>query len=132
MIVSFAWTTPALLRGEKTATSREWSDRYLEQWQNAYARGDRRHQAWDKSPRAGGKQVGWITLTKPPIRKRLRDFTDEEVYAEALYGGRDGPRITTITQMLVWMEAVGIDPDGVVTLLRFTFTPLDPTTGKES
>ena len=36
MILSFAWTTDALLAGNKTCTRRLWSERTAKAWMNAY------------------------------------------------------------------------------------------------
>ncbi len=72
-IISFAWTTPALLAGRKTMTRREWSPRHA----NGFHRGDR-VQAWDKSPRNGGKKVGELLLTAEPEFTPLVDMEDYE------------------------------------------------------
>jgi hypothetical protein len=60
-IISFAWTTDALLAGIKTCTRRDWNMRYAE----SFKKGEQ-VQAWDKLPRAGGKRVGTIELTETP------------------------------------------------------------------
>ena len=60
-IISFAWTTPALLAGAKTVTRRDWKGRHG----MAFHEGDF-VQAWDRSPRVGGKQVATIQLTESP------------------------------------------------------------------
>ena len=117
MIVSFGWTSEALEAGVKTATSRQWKASYRQMWQRAYDRGDRRHKAYDKSPRAGGSHIGWITLVQRPRLKHLRDFTEEEVRAE-------GVGLTTVEEWTEWMEAAGVPPSTRVTLLRFIFEPL--------
>lgn len=56
-IISFAWTTPALLSGVKTVTRRQWNDDYA----RSFRPGDV-CQAWDKSPRFFGKHVADIVL----------------------------------------------------------------------
>lgn len=58
-IISFAWTTPALLAGVKTVTRRQWAPRHAE----AYRAGDL-IAAYDRSPRYRGHQVAVIRLTK--------------------------------------------------------------------
>ena len=58
-IISFGWTSDALVAGAKTVTRRDWKDRFVNQW----SKGDQA-QAWDKSPRAGGKRIGTIELTQ--------------------------------------------------------------------
>lgn len=74
-IISFAWTTPALLAGVKTCTRREWSPRYAK----SFYKGEL-VQAWDKLPRAKGKRVGTIRLTADPFLSNEypdSDYTNE-------------------------------------------------------
>ena len=73
MIISFAWTTPALLAGAKTMTRREW----------LAAHGSRFHaadlvDAYDHSPRAHGKKVATIRLTRAPYQAWSTDLTEED------------------------------------------------------
>jgi len=63
-IISFAWTTPALIALEKTVTRREWDDDYAKR----FRRGDY-VQAYDRSPRYKGKQVATIQLTRDPYKE---------------------------------------------------------------
>lgn len=58
-IISFSWTTPALLAGEKTVTRRHWDAKYAA----GFKAGDEVI-AYDKSPRAGGKPVARLRLTQ--------------------------------------------------------------------
>lgn len=82
MIISFAWTTEALLSGKKTCTRRRWSERYFQQWVRAWRQGRLVHDAYDRLPRAGGGKVGEIRLTCEPYRERLRDMSEEDLEAE--------------------------------------------------
>jgi uncharacterized protein YqfB (UPF0267 family) len=56
-IISFAKTTAALLAGHKTVTRRYWKPSHAAM----FKRGDI-VQAWDKSPRYGGKKVAEIKI----------------------------------------------------------------------
>lgn len=56
-IISFAWTSPALLALEKSRTRRAWNDAYA----SRFKVGDL-VQAWDRSPRFGGKQIAIIQV----------------------------------------------------------------------
>lgn len=58
MIVSFSWTTPALLAGRKTRTRRQWDEKYAARFHVGDV-----CQAYDKGPRNGGKRVGYIKIT---------------------------------------------------------------------
>lgn len=74
-IISFAWTTPALLAGVKTVTRRDWVDKYA----RSFHKGDF-VQAWDASPRYFGKRVGTIELTNEPYQEwsvNVQDWHDE-------------------------------------------------------
>lgn len=66
MIISFAWTTPAVVIGEKTETRRDWSERTIMQAKTAATmfKGGNTYEseAWDKSPRFGGKCFGTIQI----------------------------------------------------------------------
>ena len=63
-IISFSWTTPALLALQKTVTRRKWDDKYAK----TFRRGDY-VQAYDKSPRFGGKKIATIQLTSDPYKE---------------------------------------------------------------
>lgn len=58
MIISFAWTTAALLSGQKSVTRRDWQQKYAAQFRP----GDL-VDAWDRLPRAHGKKVATIRIT---------------------------------------------------------------------
>ena len=88
-IVSFAWTMQALLDGSKTATRRFWKDSYAA----LFHAGDL-VAAWDKSPRAHGKRVATIQLTRDPYKQSLQDMTHEDFVAEGgAWRGPNGERL---------------------------------------
>ncbi|MEW6062537.1 MAG: hypothetical protein AB1600_11420 [Bacteroidota bacterium] len=64
-IISFAYTTPAVIAFEKNVTRRDWQLRTA----LAYNKGDI-VQAWDTSPRFGGKKFGLIQLTEKPYEEQ--------------------------------------------------------------
>lgn len=80
-IISFAWTTPALLKGEKTVTRRAWKS-------CPFKKGDLA-QAWDKLPRAKGKRVGTIRIVSVR-RVRLDAIDGYEMEKEGLSGQTPG------------------------------------------
>lgn len=79
-IISFAWTTGALLAGRKTATCRGWDERYARR----FRAGDL-VAAYDRSPRFKGKQVATIRLTHDatigPWKHILTDPYEQEGFA---------------------------------------------------
>lgn len=75
-IISFAWTTPALLAGHKTVTRRDWDPDYARRFQPG-----ERVQAFDRSPRHKGECVAIIQLTsityEPPSLAPDSDYEAE-------------------------------------------------------
>jgi len=76
-IISFAYTTPALLARQKTVTRREWKHSYA----TSFGQHDRLL-AYDRSPRSGGRQVGIIQLTERPYLEHISKMPDDDYYAE--------------------------------------------------
>lgn len=71
MIISFAWTLPALLDGRKTVTRRCWTDSYA-----ARFRPNTHHEAWSGSPFRGGKHKADIlvkTVARDPLARLISD-----------------------------------------------------------
>lgn len=58
MIMSFAWTTPAVRARRKTRTRRQWAYEYAKRFKV----GDI-CQAYDRQPRFGGVKIGTIKIT---------------------------------------------------------------------
>lgn len=87
-IISFAWTTEAFLAGTKTVTRRMWKE--------CNVKPDDLMQAWDKSPRAGGKRIGTIKILRID-REPLHDFEQHgsaELKREGGYWKTPGEYIT--------------------------------------
>lgn len=87
-IISFAWTTPALLAGAKTVTRRHWKPGYAAR----FKAGDF-ILAYDKSPRAHGRPVAIIRLIQAPHYESLAKMPDADFQAEgfgylAMHGWR--------------------------------------------
>ena len=77
-VMSFAWTTPALLAGEKTVTRREWSEKFAARFHE----GDL-IQAWNRQPRfRGAEKLAIIRLTRTPYLERLCDIPAEDWFSE--------------------------------------------------
>ena len=67
--ISFAWTVPALLAGAKTVTRRAWKASHAERFSSGEL-----VSAFDKDPRAGGKKIGEIRLTRAPYLEDVADM----------------------------------------------------------
>jgi hypothetical protein len=76
-IISFAWTTPALLAGAKTCTRRDWALEYALRFQQGEV-----CQAWNKSPRFKGKDVARVRLLEKPYQENTKDAPDEDYKKE--------------------------------------------------
>lgn len=118
MIVSFAWTTKALLAGRKRCTRRMWNDEYFDRWVYAWRAGRRVHDAYDRQPRFNGHKIGEIRLTCEPYREKLADMPDSDLIEEGgLWENKEQ-----------FIELFG-SPDLMPVVIRFEFTPLN---GKKS
>lgn len=94
MIVSFAWTSAALLSGAKTVTRRD-------EWTATHATHFRVGQlvdAWDRLPRVrGAKRIGVVRVTKAAYRQRSSEIPPDAWHAEGF----------------AWMQAYGTSDDAV-------------------
>lgn len=117
MIISFAWTTKALLAGEKTVTRRMWKRSYMRSWEFAWYGGRRRHQAYDKLPYRGGSRLGEIELTCCPYWERLCDMPEEDLAAE-------GGLWPTLDDFIAGFVDRGCLPTDEVAVVRFEFVPM--------
>jgi len=68
MILSFALTEKEFLSGQKTETRRDWTDRTLKCWQNAWDAGRVTHLAADCGLHRGGKIIGSFKLSRAVLR----------------------------------------------------------------
>lgn len=69
MILSFGWTWPAFVAEAKDTTRRDWSLGYGARW-----RLGRTFQAYDRSPRVGGRCIGAGRLIADATRERLAEM----------------------------------------------------------
>lgn len=76
-IISFAYTSPALLAGAKTVTRREWNDDYAGRFRSGECVA-----AYDRSPRAHGRQIAVIRLTQAPTFEPMATMPYSDYEAE--------------------------------------------------
>lgn len=93
MVISFAWTTPALVAGQKTCTRRDWDPRYATRFRSGQL-----VQAYDRQPRYRGKPVAIIRLTADPVLQNTRDIPEEDYKREGFE----------------FLQAAGIKVDGLL------------------
>lgn len=84
-IVSFAWTSPALLAGQKTVTRRDWNADYARRWKPGEIA-----LAYDRSPRAHGNLIARIRVLSV-THERDADAPDSDYEAEGFAWLRDHP-----------------------------------------
>lgn len=101
-IISFAWTTPALLAGRKTCTRREWDANYARR----FKAGDL-VAAYERSPRTGGKQVATIRLTADPVLEPLSAMPVTDYEAEGFAFFDEHPELLPKTKSVIWAQRFG-------------------------
>jgi len=80
VIISFGWTTDALLAGEKTVTRREWKHQHAARFK-AGAVVD----AWNTTPRnlrGEPRKVAEVRLTRTPYLESTLDMPEDDYAAE--------------------------------------------------
>lgn len=108
-ILSFSITKQAFLAGRKTVTRRSWSDTHFKMWVRLWESDRLIHDAWDNSPRAGGKRIGRIQLTAKPYKERLLNMPPRDLRAE-------GGICSTLDE---FCRIIGKSPKEYVTVIRF-------------
>lgn len=79
--ISFGYTKDEILAGIKECTRRDWKDSHAAKFIKAYEQ-DLKIRAIDKDRRAGGKQIGWVTLTQRPYQQHIGAMTEADLKAE--------------------------------------------------
>lgn len=80
MIISFSWTTPALLAGQKTVTRRDWKPEHA-----AKFKAGQLLDAWNTTPRnvrGNPHKVAVIRLTQDPYLELSSEIPDADWYGE--------------------------------------------------
>lgn len=113
MIISFAWTTDALLAGRKTCTRRDWNPAYAAKFTAGKVA-----DAYDHLPRAHGKKIGDVQIKRVPYPERLCDIPDEDYEGEGLkFMEEKGLRIRGV-EPIDWFNAWR-DSTKVMFVVRF-------------
>ena len=103
MIISFGWTTPALLAGAKTMTRREWRNSHAAKFKAGML-----IDAWNTSPRnvkGNPHKVATIRLTHDAELIRRNDLVPEDWVAEGFdYLTDHGLMVGDRTPTQVWRD----------------------------
>ena len=76
-IISFAWTSRALIAERKTRTRRKWNDKYAKK----FKKGDI-IKAYDRSPLYGGRAIKVLRLTADPVKEDIRNMPNSDYERE--------------------------------------------------
>ncbi len=121
MIVSFAWTTPALLDGRKSVTRRDWSARFARQFHV----GDQ-VKAYNKLARNHGSHVATVPVLRAPYQEAMGDIPDCDYEAEGFAFFEEHPELMPanapwpVMNWDVFNRWRYTEPDRVLWVLRFT------------
>lgn len=100
MIISFAWTAPALLAGEKTVTRRAWSQGHARR----FHAGDV-VDAYDRAPFRGGRRIAQVRLLRDPYREHTFDMPESDRAAEGFrWIERHGDETARERAAAIWRE----------------------------
>ena len=116
-IISFAYTTPALVARRKTVTRRDWYDQYAQRWKPFD-----QFQAYDRSPRYGGQAVAIcevLSVCKEPMRAMPDDDFEEEGFAYLAECKIKPPRTCPLQSFTPEEFAIWRDSDRDVWVIRF-------------
>lgn len=118
MIISFGWTTPALLAGHKTVTRRDWKAQHAEKFKAGML-----VDAWNTSPRnvhMNPRKVAVIRLTQDPYLQQTRQAPTEDWDAEGFeYLSANGFLVAGKTPEALWNEWHRHGNYGALYVVRF-------------
>lgn len=103
MILSFGWTTPALIAGAKSRTRRHWAPKHAAWFVRAYHEGTL-IDAWNtapRNPRGNPHKVATIRLTEEP--RESNEYPDEDWLREGFaYLSAHGLKVDGQTPEELW------------------------------
>ncbi len=117
MILSFAWTTPALLAEpcQKSVTRRDWSDKHAAKFHKGQL-----VEAWNRSPRYGGRPVAIVRLTADPIQEWTTSAPQEDFEREGFaYLESIGAKVDGMTPSELWESWHNQITDEYLYVVRF-------------
>ncbi len=100
IIISFAWTTPAILARRKTCTRRDWNDAYAARFKAGQLLA-----GYDRSQRFHGHQIAVIRLTRKPYKESSALAPDRDWEAEGFaYLSSIGAKVDGMTPEELWND----------------------------
>jgi len=126
-IISMAWTAGAFVAWRKRATRRKWKDSYAAMFKPGDV-----CQVYDRSPRVGGKRIGWLVIESIG-KERIGSMPDEDFELEGFgwmeEAGVDFRGMPAREAFEAWRRS---DPDEMYWVIRFSRLVLTAGEGKES
>lgn len=123
-IISFSWTTPALIALRKTATRRNWNPDYAKRFKKGSIMA-----AYNKSPRIKGQRVGIIKLIDDPVFELLSLMPDSDFEAEGFAFLSQNPHLLpkTMPYDVFWEGfCAWRDSGGSMWIVRFEVLEVTP------
>ena len=121
-IISFAWTTPALLARRKTCTRRDWKRSFATRF-----RAGELVQAYDKQARFGGKRVGIIRLAEKPHLESTRQAPGSDWEAEGFaYLSEIGATVDGLEPLDLWTRWTNRGTGETLWVVRFEVVEVCP------
>lgn len=99
-IISFAWTSPALIHGHKTVTRRDWDDDYARRFSPGELVA-----AFNRSPRHRGDKIATIRIVSV-TKERDADALDEDWEAEGFAWFCEHPEALPKGNRLGYLDSV--------------------------
>lgn len=99
-IISFAWTSPALLAGAKTVTRRDWDDDYARRFSAGELVA-----AYNRSPRHRGEQIATIRIVSV-TKERDSETPDSDYAAEGFAWFEQHPEQLPKGERVRYLETV--------------------------
>lgn len=125
LIISFAWTTPAVVIGEKTETRRDWSRKTIVAARKVMESGAL-VQAYDRSPRFGGKEFGTIRITEIVDQEHSQAIPATAWQAEGFHIlEKLGATIAKSSPRDVWDFWLNGEYENVQTVVKFELVQLN-------
>lgn len=123
MILSFGWTTPALLAGAKTCTRRDWKPEHAARFKAGML-----VDAWNSLPRNVAKnprKVAVIRLTQDPVLEFTTDAREDDWFAEGFdYLNQHGALINGVSPAALWDQWTSPDTGRQLYVVRFEVVEL--------
>lgn len=124
MIISYSWTTLAMLARRKCVTRRDWSEKQIALAKRISEKGDD-VDAWSKSPRVHGVRVATVKILSVHAHQPLRELCPQDWEDEG-FALLEALQPRSASQIWNgWHEDVALNPHASLTTVRFEFLSIE-------